>query len=109
MKTQFYTFDQNNSGGYFVEDDKHGVCEYVIIEAESERDACNKFEAIGDKVDGFWNACPCCGDRWTTYMPDHYDVPSLYSTPIENQTKGPFRQRAFVHYLDGTFKEFKFS
>ncbi len=26
IETKFYTFDQNNSGGYFVEDDEAGVC-----------------------------------------------------------------------------------
>lgn len=31
----FYHFAQNNSGGYFVNDNKAGVCEHIIIEAES--------------------------------------------------------------------------
>ena len=26
IKTNFYTFNQNNSGGYFVENYKYGVC-----------------------------------------------------------------------------------
>ena len=48
----FYTFDQNNSGGYFVTDDKHGVSEYVIIEADDSEAAISKLESIGSNVDG---------------------------------------------------------
>jgi len=63
----FYNFDQNNSGGSFITDDK--VCHQLYIEANSEEEAVNKAEQIGC----YWNGvedgidCPCCGDRWSTY------------------------------------------
>jgi hypothetical protein len=49
--TKFYEFDQNNSGGSFVVNDK--VCHRVIID---------KAETLGIHFDG-WGDCSCCGNR----------------------------------------------
>ena len=110
MKTKFYTFDQNNSGGYFVKDETNGICETVIIEANDSKQALSILEALGDKVDGFWSYCSCCGERWSMWIDedDAKDVPSIYDTPIEDYKKGMFRESAFVHYLDGTIKKVEF-
>ncbi len=64
MKTAFYKFQQNNSGGSFVTDDK--LCHVLVIEALSEREAIAKAEDLGCYWDGCdsGNDCPCCGDRW---------------------------------------------
>ena len=40
----FYTFYQNNSGGYTIENDD--VAEFVIIEANSDKEAINKIKKI---------------------------------------------------------------
>ena len=70
MKTKFYEFAQNNSGGHFDVDEN--ICHRIIIEAENEQNAIEKAEQLGC----YWNGvekgldCPCCGDRW-------------YSSPIE--------------------------
>lgn len=111
MKTKFYTYSQNNSGGGFDVDEKAGICEYVIIEATSPDDADSRAENIGLYFDGCGDGrdCSCCGDRWGRAWDDGDDVPSVYGQPVESTTKSWFRERAFVHYIDGTFKEFKFS
>lgn len=61
---KFYLFHQNNSGGYFIQNDSVDI--YVMIQAESAEDANNKAEEIGIYFDGVKNGndCECCGDRW---------------------------------------------
>ena len=60
----WYLFDQNNSGGSFIVNDK--VCHRLFIEAESFDDAVEKAEELGCYWDGVADGrdCPCCGDRW---------------------------------------------
>ena len=60
----FYDFNQNNSYGYFVTNDK--LCHVVLIEADSEDEAVRKAEELGCYWDGVEKGidCPCCGDRW---------------------------------------------
>jgi len=109
VDTKFFTFNQNNSGGYFVTDDKAGICETVIIEAMDNDDAFNKLEKIGENVSGFDSSCSCCGERWSRPWTDDADPePMVYGEPIEKVTAGMFRKRAFVHYFDGSIKEFVF-
>lgn len=110
VQTKFYYFDQNNSGGYFVKDDVHGICESVIIEAVDAKNAWERLQSIGKNVSGFNAYCSCCGERWSDYLSDDdgRDVPMIYDTKVEEYKKGPFHQRCFVHYLDGTFQEIIF-
>jgi hypothetical protein len=109
MKTMFFNFNQNNSGGYFVEDFENGVCEEIIIEANTAKDAIKIFEEIGEKVSGFYDSCPCCGERWSTWIDDQdgTERPEIYGTLVENVKKGIFTKNCFVHYIDGTFKRFE--
>jgi hypothetical protein len=109
--SKFYTFSQNNSGGYFVVDDKAGVAEYLIVEANNAKDANEIFSEIGEKVSGFWDFCECCGCRWDSAWEDYDEgtpEPMIYGVPIAEVEQGMFRHRAFVHYLDGTIKEYVF-
>ena len=64
MKTKFYEFNQNNSGGSFIEDDQ--LCHRIIIEAQSESEATRIAESLGCYWDGVSKGidCDCCGDRW---------------------------------------------
>lgn len=108
----FYHFNQNNSGGYFVEDDKAGVCEDVIIEADTAEEAEERLEKIGETVDGFHEYCPCCGERWPGGLIDDDDgteQPKIYDTPVDQQNAEMFRKRCFVHYKDGRKVEHVFS
>ena len=111
MKTKFYIFNQNNSGGSFSNSEKDGICEYVIIEALNANDANNKAEDIGLYFDGCYNGsdCPCCGDRWYRVdESDGSDVPSIYGEPLENIEKSYYRDKCFVHYLDGKIEKVNF-
>lgn len=105
-KAKFYTFSQNNSGGSFVVDEEAGIAETVIIEAHSAADANSRAERIGIYFDGVTSGldCECCGDRWTKNYSydDCYDVPSYYGTPIENLEPSWYRNRFFIHMLDGS-------
>lgn len=71
---KWYQFDQNNSGGSFVVNDK--VCHRLFIEAESFDDAVEKAEDLGC----YWNGvddgrdCPCCGDRWNKWNDDSVNI-----------------------------------
>lgn len=99
---KWFTFVQNNSGGYFVKNDD--VCEVVCIEAESKELAIAKAESIMDNSD----SCPCCGDRWTTWLPDSYDVPSYYGDPIETCEEKWNRKNARLHHADGRIETLAF-
>lgn len=108
MKALFYTFHQNNSGGYFVENDEFGVCEMVIVQATSASEATKKLFSIGDNVNGFNSFCGCCGERWNDACEsDGKENPEIYGQNVESAHRKMFRERCFVHYLDGSFKEFK--
>lgn len=108
MNTKFYTFSQNNSGGYFIENEYNGVCEFIIIEARDADNANEILDSIGEKVDGFFEYCSCCGERWS-YVDesDGTKEPMIYNTPIDQCYKELFRNNVFVHYLDGTVKKFE--
>jgi hypothetical protein len=108
-KSKFYTFDQNNSGGSFQENDK--VCELVIVEAYSADHANLLADDIGIYFEGCSNGldCSCCGDRWHPVDDrDGYDVPSHYGKDITEVYASSYRRKAIIHYLNGTIKKFTF-
>lgn len=86
----WYCFEQNNSGGSFVVDNK--VCSRLFIESESFEDAVEKAEELGCYWDGVDNSidCPCCGDRWSKsnntpidlnrYRDEGYEVSTYYNS-----------------------------
>ena len=108
-KTKFFTFNQNNSGGDFVHDKKHGIGHYVIIEAENYHEANHRAEDIGLYFDGAGD-CTCCGNRWSEKYPDDdgTDVPVIYGTDV-SKLKYPDRWGidSYIHYMDGTIKRIK--
>lgn len=76
VKTKFYEFSQNNSGGSFATDKK--LCHRLIIEANDEDEACRIAEDLGVYFNGCEDGmdCPCCGDRW--YRPSELSNPYRY-------------------------------
>ena len=44
----FLTVEQNNSGGYYIEDEKYGIGCYIIIEADNIKEALMRLEQISD-------------------------------------------------------------
>lgn len=61
----FYNFHQNNSGGFFIENDH--VSQYVIVEANDPNHANEIAEGIGIYFNGVRDGrdCECCGSRWS--------------------------------------------
>jgi len=94
----FYTYTQNNSGGFFAYDDQRGVAEYVVVEADSAEQANERAESAGLYFGGAGD-CECCGNRWSTAWDDDA-APMVYGTPVEFQelVKNPV---VYVHYADG--------
>src|SRR6185312_1612275 len=76
VRLNWYCFSQNNSGGYFVEDDNQGP--FVFIQAASADEA----NRIGfDFFDTSY--CPCCGERWYEVSEyDGKDQPMIYGSHI---------------------------
>jgi len=105
----FYHFNQNNSGGYFVENKDNGVGSDVIIEATDSTKANALFFALGDKVSGFEEFCDCCGERWYPVDDsDGKDVPTIYGEPVNECKSRPYRAGCFIHHLNGTIEEVVF-
>lgn len=78
---KFFEFNQNNSGGSFVVDDK--VCHILLIEADSNDDASDIAEGLGVYYDGCESGidCDCCGDRWNfPWDSEGVQFPFLYGT-----------------------------
>ncbi len=109
LKTKFYEFSQNNSGGFFDVDGN--VCNRVIIEAMSETHAKYLFTPM---IKNQSYSCNCCGDRWDIdYLKEinskilkEYEVNTLeeYCQKIADRC-GWTEPDAIIHYLDGTKKE----
>ena len=104
-KLKWYHFRQNNSGGYFIENEIVG--EDVFIQAHSAKEAVH----IADKLfEGYSEYCDCCGERWYTWLDedDGYDVPTKYRTPIsegyETFGKGGY---AVLHWYNGLVDKVK--
>lgn len=94
----FYTFNQNNSGGHFDDDDT--VCETVIIEADNADEANEKALELGMYFNGCFSGrdCACCGDRWyETYEGDGNPEPMIYSNSVYDVTKKMFRSKAYIY------------
>ncbi|MCG6601304.1 DUF7296 family protein [Acinetobacter baumannii] len=101
----FWTVRQNNSGGYFIQNDV--VDEYLCVEANSVEEAEKRIEKITEDYSEF---CPCCGERWSYW----FDKDSGQNFPhnghgdplIDGQTYIYSRQgAAIIHYLDGRIEK----
>ena len=107
----FYTYNQNNSGGFFVTDD--AVTYYVIIEADSAEDANQRAEEVGIYFYGCTKGidCLCCGDRWSKAWSDDGDPePMIYGEPVAEADTWLGRAGdtiAYVYRKDGTKQEIK--
>lgn len=105
---KFFHYNQNNSGGCFVQDNKRGLSHHVIIEAEDARQANEIAEGIGIYFDGCKDGhdCYCCGDRWYPASDKGNDVPRIYDVDVssgEYKTTHVWRKdkiEGFIHYLN---------
>jgi len=109
VKSKFYTFNQNNSGGSFVFDEEAGITHFVVIEALDEKHAISRAEDIGIYFNGVNSGsdCECCGDRW--YEPyDGHEYPEVYGENVRGlgvvkafSVWMPEGKEVCVHTLDG--------
>lgn len=101
MSGKFYTISQNNSGGYFIKNDY--VDYYVSVQAKSVEEAEKLLEDI---VEDYSEYCDCCGTRWSTYLSEEGNVPTIYGTPLtELKDRDTFwleEKVAIIYYADGT-------
>jgi len=100
----FYTFRQNNSGGWLAKD--HNFDQYVIIEAVDADQANVRFLELGPEL----SYCQCCGERWgDVYDGDGTEAPEIYGDPVNEYVPyGRNNNAAIVHYLDGHKDKIKF-
>ena len=96
---KFYEISQNNSGGFFVEDDK--LCHRLYIEAETSEEATEIAEGLGCYWDGCSDGtdCSCCGDRW--YPPqDEVELPAIWDKETKLKTIEEYAQHVANEYGD---------
>lgn len=101
----FYTYGQNNSGGYFI-----GPAMYVVVEAGSAAEADSIAESKGLYFDGAGD-CECCGNRWSAQWDDEEgkNVPEVYGEAVERSAGKAAKWRVeeigvasvIVYYKDG--------
>ena len=100
----FFSYRQNNSGGYFLYDD--GIAVNVIIQAENHADADAKAKQIGLYFDGMasGNDCECCGNRWNRAdESDGHPFPHSYGSKID---VSDVNQDSYaIHFADGRIVE----
>lgn len=98
-ETYFVTFTQNNSGGYFIENENVGV--FVIIEGE---DLYSILDKARDIFRGYREYCECCGERWDDNWKSSKDLksePLIYGTSVYEYDSW-FGGQAIIYRLDGT-------
>lgn len=107
---KFFTFDQNNSGGRFIENHKAGITHRVIIQAFDHEEANRRAEEIGIYFDDdYFYDCRCCGQRWyRTWKGEATDVPEVYGQDVSGGVYFPSayhtqwtEAEAYIHYLSG--------
>lgn len=97
IETKFFAFSQNNSGGYYIQNEE--VNEFVIIEARNESEAISKLYEI---TEDYLEYCECCGPRWDSSIwgDGGYEKPTIKKVGYFNS-----EETAIVHYYDGTTEE----
>jgi hypothetical protein len=99
----FYRFHQNNSGGWFAEDDDVAIT--VHIEANSAEEANQIAQQHGIYFDGVADGqdCDCCGDRWNETSEwdgsEEIEISKYDKLWVKNG-----EVYAYVYMLDGTKK-----
>lgn len=109
----YYTFYQNNSGGFVYENTS--VANYLIIEASSLKQAQVLAQSF---IEDYSDSCPCCGSRWSIDYPDQKDekIPRTSSGYLNDDGKWintstyfwSSKSSIIIHYLDGTFKQINY-
>ena len=104
----FYTFTQNNSGGYFDFNEVDGITRFVIIEAQNSDNA----NSLATDKSIYFNGCnrdmdcACCGDRWSMAgESEGTNKPKVYGEDATKEMVGMTWMKkdheVCVHYLSG--------
>lgn len=107
-KTKFYSFGQNNSGGFWKD-----PAIQLIIEASSYSEA----EKIAYDYGVYFNGCDegidceCCGDRWSTsWNEEGFDKPGVYTSGDweEHRRRAPQDRvpSLMIVYANGEIKKY---
>lgn len=98
LDLKWFYFNQNNSGGYFINNDV--VCEDVFIQARNAEEALSKSEVIFEPYSEY---CECCGHRWSSWIDDSdgKDEPERYGEKVKGMKKETFHTEYILHYFDG--------
>lgn len=106
----FVTLIQNNSGGYFIDDEEKGICEYIIIEVDNDNEFINKLNIIANSINGFYDYCTCCGKRW--YIDEDSiefnNEPLIDDENVYHVKKSSFRKKCFIHFKNGNIEKVDF-
>lgn len=96
LKTFYFRYRQNNSGGEFLENKPRGIGPLLWIEATDVKKSVCKAEEMGLYFNGVERGvdCPCCGDRWTIPLIGKDEV-------IQGKYDSIITETVFIHRLDG--------
>ncbi|EGT5282634.1 hypothetical protein NMJ53_012705 [Clostridioides difficile] len=101
----FYTFCQNNSGGYIIRNEIVDI--YVIIEGHSANDIKRKANKLFKYYSQY---CECCGKRWEYW----FDDSDLDTEPrIDNKSVREYKsnhnggKKIIIHYDNGKIESIK--
>lgn len=83
-KLKWFHYNQNNSGGYFIQNDV--VAEDVFVQAFSAAEAS---AIVSPALEEYSQYCECCGERWYYWQDDEdgTDEPEKYGESIFNSYK----------------------
>ena len=94
----FITFTQNNSGGYFIQNEDVDV--FVIIEGDSLEEIIYKaYDVFRD----YREYCECCGERWDDDWKDEIDLkkePMIYDEKLEDFKGSIWSDYVIVYFKD---------
>lgn len=95
----FYTYTQNNSGGYFIQN--NDVRQFVIVEADNAEQANLR---ANDIVEDYREYCQCCGERWYINCSDEdgKEVAMIYDTPVTQQIRKMYIDSCIIYYANNT-------
>ncbi|MGZ8887979.1 MAG: DUF7296 family protein [Halobacteriota archaeon] len=110
QQLKWWSFDQNNSGGYWEVDDN--VSQWVHIQEWSASEAVSKLNALTSHH----SYCECCGERWNDWVDedDGNPEPMCYGKTLEVFEEDEYSRwfqeptgKHRLHFFDGRIASYK--
>lgn len=98
----FYTYHQNNSGGYYIKNENVDV--FVVVEGNSHDDIQRKANKIFRNHSEY---CSCCGERWQTDiswddLDDLDDKSMIYGESVYKVKNNSYKgNKVIIYYKNG--------